>query len=59
LRAVNIYDADELIIICDVEVDEAVAAAQHDGTGGRGANGHITNALQEEQKKDGALRNAV
>ncbi|KAK5166429.1 uncharacterized protein LTR77_007972 [Saxophila tyrrhenica] len=41
------------------EVDEAVAAAGKDGTGGRGANGAITEALKEEQKKDEKLRNAV
>lgn len=34
-------------------VDEAVAAAEKDGTGGRGANGAITNALNE------ATRNVV
>lgn len=36
------------------EVDEAVAASEErkDGTGGRGANGHITNALNEEIKKN-------
>ncbi|CAK4016351.1 Hypothetical predicted protein [Lecanosticta acicola] len=36
------------------EVDEAVAAAKqtNDGTGGRGANGHITNALNEELKRN-------
>lgn len=35
------------------EVDEAVAdaAKANDGTRGRGANGHITNALNEEYKK--------
>jgi len=47
---------------CGVEVDEAVAAQeqqQQDGTRGRGANGHITNALKEEQKKDEALKSAV
>lgn len=42
-----------------IEVDEAVAAQQHDGTGGRGANGQITNALLEEQKKDEVMKNAV
>ena len=43
-------------------MDDAVAAQQsegRDGTGGRGANGHITNALKEEQKKDETLRNAA
>lgn len=45
---------------CDsVEVDEAVAAAQTDGTGGRGVNGHITTALEEQHKKDEELRNAA
>jgi len=42
-----------------VEVDEAVGAAQQDGTGGRGAGGHITKALEEEQTKDEVLKNAV
>ncbi|WPG98599.1 disease resistance protein Aig2 [Acrodontium crateriforme] len=38
------------------EVDEAVAAEdKRDGTGGRGANGHITSALLDEQKKAGIL----
>lgn len=42
------------------EVDEAVAAADtNDGTGGRGFNGHITNALDEQQKKGDVMRNAV
>ena len=41
------------------EVDEAVAAAVSDGTGGRGANGHITEALKEQQKKDEVWKNAV
>lgn len=41
------------------EVDEAVAAQQQDGTRGRGANGHITSALLDEQKKDETIRNAV
>ena len=42
----------------DSEVDEAVAeldrerAEGHDGTGGRGANGDITKALEESRKKD-------
>ncbi|KAK0265030.1 hypothetical protein LTS09_001439 [Friedmanniomyces endolithicus] len=37
------------------EVDDAVASAeQRDGTGGRGANGHISMALAEEQGKDDA-----
>ncbi|KAK4622640.1 hypothetical protein CLAFUR0_07213 [Fulvia fulva] len=36
-----------------IGVDEAVAAAEKDGTGGRGANGAITNALNE------ATRNVV
>ncbi|KAK5133913.1 hypothetical protein LTR08_007142 [Meristemomyces frigidus] len=35
------------------EVDDAVAAEAHDGTGGRGANGDITSALLAEQKKRG------
>ena len=35
------------------DVDEAVAAQQgQDGTGGRGANGHITRALNEARKED-------
>ncbi|KAK3070037.1 hypothetical protein LTR53_011157 [Teratosphaeriaceae sp. CCFEE 6253] len=38
------------------EVDEAVAATaaenQRDGTGGRGANGHIWAAVEKEQQKD-------
>ena len=41
------------------EVDEAVAAEERDGTGGRGANGHITKALEDEQHKDEELKNAV
>ena len=41
------------------EVDEAVAAQEGDGTGGRGANGHISKALEAGQKKDEELRNAV
>ena len=39
-----------------LEVDAAVAAAEkegkEDGTGGRGVNGHIGRALNEEHKKD-------
>ncbi|KAK3714835.1 hypothetical protein LTR37_007570 [Vermiconidia calcicola] len=42
-----------------IEVDEAVATAESDGTGGRGVNGDITNALKEQQEKDEALKNAV
>ena len=40
-------------LISSAEVDEAVAdaAKANDGTRGRGANGHITNALNEEYKK--------
>ncbi|KAF2768775.1 hypothetical protein EJ03DRAFT_328077 [Teratosphaeria nubilosa] len=41
------------------EVDEAVAAQQSDGTGGRGPNGHISHALKAEQMKDEVLKNAV
>ena len=43
-----------LTLLFFAEVDEAVAASekQKDGTGGRGANGHITNALNEEIKKN-------
>ncbi|KAK3679639.1 hypothetical protein LTR78_000014 [Recurvomyces mirabilis] len=43
------------------EVDDAVASAENrkDGTGGRGANGHITTALEAEQAKDDVVRNAV
>ncbi|TKA81250.1 hypothetical protein B0A55_02357 [Friedmanniomyces simplex] len=43
------------------EVDDAVASAEHqqDGTGGRGAKGHISMALKEEQAKDEVARNAV
>ncbi|KAK4565983.1 hypothetical protein LTR86_003832 [Recurvomyces mirabilis] len=43
------------------EVDDAVASAEYqkDGTGGRGANGHITTALQAEQAKDNAVRIAA
>ena len=47
------------VLTCVAEVDEAVAAQQQDGTGGRGANGHITQALAEEHKKDETLKNAV
>ncbi|KXT14077.1 hypothetical protein AC579_789 [Pseudocercospora musae] len=39
------------------EVDEAVANAEKDGTRGRGLNGHISNALKEEQEK--SLKAAV
>ena len=48
----------------ELEVDEAVAEwereqqQKHDGTGGRGANGDITKALEESRKQD-LLRNAV
>jgi len=43
------------------EVDEAVAAEekQQDGTGGRGANGHISIALEKEQQKDEVVKNAI
>lgn len=41
------------------EVDEAVAEAKQDGTGGRGANGFISSALAQEHKKDEVVRNAV
>ncbi|KAK0287207.1 hypothetical protein LTR35_002701 [Friedmanniomyces endolithicus] len=43
------------------EVDDAVASAeqQRDGTGGRGANGHISMALAEEQGKDGVKKDVV
>lgn len=41
-----------ICLCCFTEVDEAVAAAgSHDGTGGRGANGHISQALDKEHKK--------
>ncbi|KAK4544266.1 hypothetical protein LTR36_004476 [Oleoguttula mirabilis] len=40
------------------EVDEAVAAEQ-DGTGGRGANGHITSVLLEARKNDEVVKSAV
>ncbi|KAF7191754.1 Protein AIG2 C [Pseudocercospora fuligena] len=40
-----------------LEVDEAVANAEKDGTRGRGFNGHISNALKEEQEK--SLKAAV
>lgn len=41
-------------------MDEAVEAARKDGTGGRGANGHISKALEQEQgKSEEVLRNAV
>lgn len=43
---------------CYTEVDAAVEASQHDGTGGRGLNGHISNAL-EEQRDSTVIRNAV
>lgn len=47
----------------DSEVDEAVAELQReheaDGTGGRGANGEITKALEESWKKEEALKDAV
>lgn len=38
-----------------VEVDEAVAEREQkrDGTGGRGANGNISKALEESRRKDG------
>lgn len=43
----------------DSEVDEAVAAANaHDGTRGRGLNGHISNAL-EQQSEHEVIKNAV
>jgi len=51
----RITDADS----CAVEVDEAVAESQRDGTGGRGANGHISAALKEEHAKDEVVRNAI
>lgn len=37
---------------CGAEVDKAVAGTEqpYDGTGGRGADGHITNALKQEHK---------
>ena len=41
------------------EVDEAVAEAKQDGTGGRGANGVISSALAEEHKKDEVMKSAV
>ena len=45
------------------EVDDAVAELEReqgrDGTGGRGANGDITKALEESRKKDEELKNAV
>jgi hypothetical protein len=41
------------------EVDEAVAEAKQDGTGGRGANGVISSALAEEHKKDEVIESAV
>lgn len=40
------------------EVDEAVAAEKSDGTGGRGANGHITKALEGAQTEE-ELRSAI
>lgn len=48
-----------MLTICAItEVDERVAAAHADGTGGRGANGHITSALEEQHRKDEEFRNA-
>jgi gamma-glutamylcyclotransferase (GGCT)/AIG2-like uncharacterized protein YtfP len=60
LRPVVVINAD-MVPVC-AEVDEAVAAAQQqgrDGTGGRGANGHITHALTAEQEKADPLKSAV
>jgi len=39
-------------ICCGAEVDKAAAGTEqpYDGTGGRGADGHITNALKQEHK---------
>jgi len=49
----------DLTISPAAEVDEAVAEAKQDGTGGRGANGHISSALAEEHKKDEVIESAV
>lgn len=48
-----------MLIDTTTEVDEAVAAEQVDGTGGRGTNGHITKALDEEHQKNEESKNAV
>ena len=49
----------ELTLCAVAEVDEAVAEARKDGTGGRGANGAISSALAEEHKKDEVIESAV
>lgn len=49
----------ELTMLSVVEVDEAVAEARQDGTGGRGASGAISSALAEEHKKDEVMKSAV
>ena len=41
-----------ILLTVRAEVDDAVAEARQDGTGGRGANGFISSALAEEHKKD-------
>jgi hypothetical protein len=49
----------DLTMLSVAEVDEAVAEAKKDGTGGRGANGSISSALAEEHKKDEVIKSAV
>ena len=53
-----------LTVISSIEVDEAVKESEtqerhRDGTGGRGLNGHISNALVKEDKKQQVLKSAV
>lgn len=47
------------ILTIHAEVDDAVAEAKQDGTGGRGANGFISSALADEHRKDGVSKNAT
>ena len=56
------YEADDMQVVADEieEVDEAVEAQENDPTGGRGANGRITKALEEkEDKGEMMMRSAV
>ncbi|TKA68862.1 hypothetical protein B0A49_06165 [Cryomyces minteri] len=41
------------------EVDDAVKAQSYDPTGGRGMNGHITNALEGQTASQGVLKNVI
>lgn len=46
-------------MLTQAEVDEAVRESQKDGSGGRGVNGAISKALEDERKRGEVLGSAV